>query len=202
MFQIKLAASHISNIIILSHCLWTARTPLIYTEGTICWYFYYTTLSPSWDQSLALRQRVLSVSQMVMLFTGRFSQRFRVLLVRTFPKQHPPPWCEGCSLWRPLDASKGRPSLTSYNGIVPVSLWPKLSFAKKWLRQIDRRLLRLHNLTLHMKYLHLLNAGSTTLCKYHAPFSDNLHSIFSRHSNPSYIMCCRTFISNVLSTYS
>jgi hypothetical protein len=30
MFQLKLAASHVSSIIILSHCLWTACPPFIY----------------------------------------------------------------------------------------------------------------------------------------------------------------------------
>jgi hypothetical protein len=82
------------------------------------------------------------------------------------------------------------------------SRYDRSSASQKWLCQIDGSLLRLRNLTLHMEFLYLLNAGSTTICKYHAPFSHNLHSIFCGHSNPSYITCCRTFISNMLSACS
>jgi hypothetical protein len=78
-------------------------------------------------------------------------------------------WVSNGAPRRPLDASKGRPSLTSYNGIVSAPLWPRPNFAKKWLRQIDQRLLHLLNLTLHMKHLYLLNAVLTTICKYRAP---------------------------------
>jgi hypothetical protein len=59
----------------------------------------------------------------------------------------------------------------------------KAQLNKKWLCQFDRSLLRLLNLTLHMKYLYLLNAGSTTISKYRALLSHNLQSIFNGHSN-------------------
>jgi hypothetical protein len=111
-------------------------------------------------------------------------------------------WVSNDAPRRPSDASKGRPLLTSYNEIVSVPSWPKARLHKKWLCQIDRSLLRRLNLTLRMKYLYLLNAGSTTTCKYRALLSHNLQSIFNGHSNPSYITCCRTFISNMLSACS
>jgi hypothetical protein len=50
------------------------------------------------DQSLALRQKVLSVSQMLMLLVGCFSQKFRVYFGHAFSKQHPPSMVRGCSL--------------------------------------------------------------------------------------------------------
>jgi hypothetical protein len=111
-------------------------------------------------------------------------------------------WVSNGAPRRPSDASMGRLSLTSYNEIVSVPSWPKAQLHKKWLCQFDRSLLRICILTLQMKFLYLLNAGSTTICKYHAPFSHNLHSIFCGHSKPSYITCCRTFISNMLSACS
>jgi hypothetical protein len=64
-----------------------------------------------------------------------FPESFVHLSVRTFPKQHPPSMVRGgvvfgvYILWvsnsaprRPLDASQGRPSLTSYNEIASVPL--------------------------------------------------------------------------------
>jgi hypothetical protein len=104
--------------------------------------------------------RILSVSHMLMLLAGSFSQKFRVYFVHTFFEATSPLhgaggvvfevyfwWVSNGAPRRPLDASKGRPSLTSYNGIVSVPLWPRSNFAKKWLRQIDWRLLHLLNLT-------------------------------------------------------
>jgi hypothetical protein len=47
------------------------------------------------DQSSCLK-RVLSVSQLLMLFAGRFfPQKFCVFFVHTFPKQHPPSMVRG-----------------------------------------------------------------------------------------------------------
>jgi hypothetical protein len=131
------------------------------------------------NQSLACEYLVLVT---LMLLAGRFSQKFRVYFVHMFFRSNIPLlgaggvvfevyfwWVSNSAPRRPLDASKGRPSLTSYNGIVSAPLWPRPNFAKKWLRQIDRRLLHLLNLTLHMKHLYLLNAVLTTICKYRAP---------------------------------
>jgi hypothetical protein len=123
------------------------------------------------DQSLACRYLVLSTcwcsSQ------GVFSRKVRVF-IRSHVSEATSPlhgaggvvfgvyilWVSNGAPRRPLDASKGRPSLTSYNEIVSIPLWLKLDF------------------------------------------SHNLQSIFNGHSNPSYITCCRTFISNVLSACS
>jgi hypothetical protein len=85
------------------------------------------------DQSLSLR--VLSVSHMLMLIARLFSPKVSCIYpFARFRSNIPPPWCGGVVfgvyiLWvsngaprRPLDASKGRPSLTSYNEIVSVPL--------------------------------------------------------------------------------
>jgi hypothetical protein len=102
------------------------------------------------DQSSCLK-RVLSVSQLLMLFAGRFfpkvSCAFRSRVSEATSPLHGAGgvvfgvhilWVSNSAPRRPLDASKGRPSLTSYIEIVSVPLWPKLGFTKvivsNWLK--------------------------------------------------------------------
>jgi hypothetical protein len=86
------------------------------------------------DQSSCLK-RVLSVSHMLMLSARSFFRKLRVF-IRSHVSEATSPlhgaggvvfggyilWVSNGAPLRPLDASKGRPSLTSYNEIVSVPL--------------------------------------------------------------------------------
>jgi hypothetical protein len=87
------------------------------------------------DHSSCLKQRVLSVSHLLMPFVGCFFPKVSCIF-RSHVSEATSPlhgaggvvfgvyilWVSNGAPRRPLDASKGRPSLTSYNEIVSVPL--------------------------------------------------------------------------------
>jgi hypothetical protein len=108
---------------------------------------FFSTVT-KYPSSLVLADQSLACGYLVWITCwcssqGVFSPKFRVF-IRSHVSEATSPlrgaggvvfgvyilWVSNGAPRRPLDASRGRPSLTSYNKIVSIPLWPKLDFSK------------------------------------------------------------------------